>query len=1436
MPGESRLAGVGFLVGAKDDGATEVFDDTAESADRMADAAEQAGDRGSRGMDRLGRAIEGINAFNLANISSTLDDIAERAGLGVGAQATALESFGAQFGQTARAAEARLGSMSGAMAAHRQEVSSLAYTYGVSGDEMFAAMAPLSRLGVDINEVFGENSARALAGHLQAGIISGQAFGGVLAELVGVYELQADEAGNMVNSLTAIGDRFGFVAEIGQGLPAIMDAIRPVAARYPNIAEDVDGVATSIARLAAGMVNMGMAPEAALQAATQTFSSLSEQRDAFTDLVTGVSAEFPDMAQQIGISSGDIEGSIAAVMSSPVEFARNMGQLLGSMDEADPFAQRLAGTLRQISPELLNIVRNTAEGGDALAQATEPIEGVEDAFSRAGRAALTSTLTFADSLERMRDAHATRMNDIGRRLVPDFVKRQREAYRDVGDRMEHLAAQDGPMGALTRGFLRVRTFGLVQGLLPGLGALTAGLGDTAAAAGPVLAAMRDTGLTGAFSKAFQSAGKLTGASRLLGASFSWLGPVTLLAGAGYLLYRNWDRLSGMFDELADSLEKMASKFYNWARRIDWEDLGDQFISGILSLFTGMGQTAEDEAPSTGARIGMAMADMLETAAGMTVRFARGMWDRIVEWILDPPDIESQVSRGAAALGTSIGAALGVGMLTPLRGGIIRTFGRLFTGFGDIMTGGPGARLAGRGLRTLLRRIPYVGAILGVLFDLPDIIASFQTGGIVAGLRETFGSILNGLLLGIPQMIQEFTGTNIIDRVFDFLFEGLNIGNVMEAIEGGQIGRAILEGILGATGGGFSRMLWESIFGEGSMDEVMGAAGGALEGVGAIFMEVFRAIGDVYNQTVEPVWSAMQEAGGQIGDIFSQLWNDTLSPLFSDITGAFAGVFGGGGDADGIVSGFENAEASARGFAEVAGDWIRNNVTPAILWLADNVIPLVVRGVELFAAGVRAAVGFFRTAWPVVVEAFNRTRDVVMTVATAVWDFWEENVFPTIESIRNAWTNLMDAIVPAATSAFDVISGVITWWWENVTQPYLGALWSFWSWVVGRVVDYWEWAYNNISGVVTWWWENVTRPIFGFLLDFWTSVVGGIWSAGRSVFNFLSEYITNRINDAGDSFAVLGATWEGVKNVLAAGFRVIAAEVNRWLVVPFVRLQGTLTGMAEAVHLAFLRVKAGVLELFLSIMRGFQNMVRNLPGGDRLASFFAAPIASIEEKQREITGRGGEISRYEATIAQGRRRRQAEIDAANERARTAREGLAGAVGDVAGTAARVLLERRQERERARQAREEERQRNERMDRASEEEQARRAREARERRRAADQRREATQAAQEEERAAAAQTAQDARDERRTARAATDASRERERQERERQERRGRGARRAQARSGPTQQEMTEAMTEAIQSGPGSSSDNPTHVVIEQVANRAYRAGQSAAPTQPRYENL
>jgi len=1412
---QGRLVGVGFLVGAKDDGASETFDNVAESADRTADAAEDAGERGGRGVGMLKRALEGIASVNLANISSTLDSIADRAGTGVGAQATSLEQHSAQFNQTARLAEARLGSMGGALRAHRGEVSSLAYAYGVSGDELFNFMAPLSRVGIDIEDL--GVSTRGLAGHIQAGTINAESMGAAMAELATTYELGAEGAGSILNQVMALGDEFGTTAASAQAFPGIMDTIRAAAARFPVIAEDVEGVSMSIVGLGNAMSNLGMDPSRAFTAAQATFSALAESRGALTDLITGVGSALPDMATQLGIATSDIGGSIESILEDPLTFAANMGIAMREVGESTVMGQRLVRTLGEISPELLQVARDASQGGDAIARVQEPLENVEGAFDRAGRAALTSTLTFSDQLERMRDSYTTRLNSIGRATDTGFVQRQADAYKRVGDRIEDFAGRSGPLGALTRGFLRVRTFGLVQGLIPGLGALGEGLGDTAEAAGPVMRVMGDTGLTKSFSGLFQAGGRLAGVTRILGTTFlGVLGPIALVAGAGYLLYRNWDKLGEMWRGLGDSIDDLSVKFQNWVDRIDWQDMGDRVVSGVIAFFDRIGSASEEEAPNTAGKIADAFKSMFESAAYMVGGLAVGMWDRIIEWITNPPNIAAQVTRGAQALGAMVGSVLGIGMLTPLRKNIVSAFGRLFGGFGDIMTGGRGI-MGGAG--TALRRIPYVGAIIGVLMDLPQIIQGFQTGGIITGLRELFESVVDGLLMGIPSLVGRLTGTeNIVESIFDFLFEGLNIANIQEAIDGGEIGRAILESLMAISGGGFGRMAWNTIFGEGAGDAIMTGMGGVMEAIGSIFTEVASA----YTTVVGPVWDALQEAGGEIMAIFGQLWSDTLQPLFNDIWGAVSPVTevfdDMGNKVDDIAGAFDNAEGGVRGFAEMAGDFIRNNVAPAIIWLAENAIPLVVSAVEIWADRLRGLVDFWRSAWPTIETVFGHIQEGFSVIGDAITFWWENVASPIIDMWVSVWDGAVEHVFPLVEEGFKIIGDAVTWWWDSVTMPVLRELRGFFTFVMDIIEAAGRWVFNALGEHVTWWWENVTRPVFNTLRVFFSAVVTDIMDAGRFAFDFLATHITSKIEQAAVSFEILRTSWDLVKNVLSTGFQEIGAKIQRFLTIPFIRLTGTIVGMVDMIRLAFIGVKEEILGMFLTIMQGFRSLVADsgIPFAGTIASALDDPIAAIEGRISGITNQEtGERAVLQRQINAENARRQGEIDTRNAEVDALEERRLAAQAALNDAGANIQTQRRQESEQraaivAAAAIADER--------AAEQ----RTREAQQEREDADARRQQARAGRITDREIAAAATEEERVALTAARAETD---ERRATEAAAAARRGGGARRAAQRSGPSAADIASGLAEAMASGPGSSSNNPNHVVVDGVS-------PNAQTTQPR----
>ena len=137
--------------------------------------------------------------------------------------------------------------------------------------------------------------------------------------------------------------------------------------------------------------------------------------------------------------------------------------------------------------------------------------------------------------------------------------------------------------------------------------------------------------------------------------------------------------------------------------------------------------------------------------------------------------------------------------------------------------------------------------------------------------------------------------------------------------------------------------------------------------------------------------------------------------------------------------------------------------------------------------------------------------------------------------------------------------------------------------------------------------------------------------------------------------MLGAAWEATKTVLATGFRLIAAEVNRYLIIPFLRVRNTMGGIATTMREAFLRMKLAVVGVFETILQQMQAMFQALPGplaafGRSLASGLQAPLTSVQDTMRDIRG---EITTTNRTFEREEQEREAMIAQAEERAAQAR---------------------------------------------------------------------------------------------------------------------------------------------------------------------------------------
>ncbi len=705
--GMGKLLGVGFLFGARDQGASRVAGEVADGLDRVADSARETG-RASSSLQRLGNAIGALNFLQLDRIGDRLEDIADRAG--IHAQDTGLESFGVEFSNTFRRATVGLGPFREEVDAMRGQISGLAYSLDVDANEMISAVTAIARSGNHLQDF--DIDLRTVAGSIQANILSGEQLGTMLSELSEGYELGTHGATALVDRVTAIGEAFGEGAAAVRRLPEIISAADPILARFAGLS--IEDVTESVTRLSVAMSRgLGVSFEEASQDAITLFTSLSEARGQITDLVTGVGSEFPNLMTELGIATGDIDEAMQTILSDPLTFADRMRTMMSTMDRTSPAFARLQSSLADMPANFRFLVTGGEEAGAALAAAQQPIANFEGAFQRMAHSGAGTARTFGESMERLEDGFRTRLNSMTSITTREVLGRQRNAFRRLGDTIHDFASgsHGGSLAFLTNAFLNVRRYGIVHGLLPmltdGLGRafpglaahieevspllaeLGSGFAEAAVSAGPMILAMSQLGVFRGFSGAINMvSGSLTG---MLG---PWgIAIAAIAAGIGLIAY-NWDtvgpilsNLGPYIDEGMDELLGMSEQFADWVASIDWEGVGadigtslNEAMAVAVAIFTGaawetdLGESFVQILQNT---IGQADKIVLGLISGL---FGDSIWGDIFTFLFDTSGLGA-ITRAldAGSLGEALlqilytGFTMALGPLGLIVGGLLREY-------------------------------------------------------------------------------------------------------------------------------------------------------------------------------------------------------------------------------------------------------------------------------------------------------------------------------------------------------------------------------------------------------------------------------------------------------------------------------------------------------------------------------------------------------------------------------------------------------------------------------------------------------------------------------------------------------------------------------------------------------------------------------------------
>lgn len=561
--GMGRLLGLGFMFGAKDKGAVKVTKEIGGGFEAMGDSIGAVG-KETTGLLKFGNVINSLNFLQVHKLTDAMEGLAQKAGLGDAAQANQIESWGIQFGKSYREATAGLGKFKGAVDAYKGAISGTSFTLEVDAGEMTKAIALITKTGNKLED-YGLN-VRQVGGLMQSGILNGEQLANVLTGLSEGYELGAEGAGKLLDEIAKIGEMSGAGADAIRMMPDALKAADAAIAGLPDgMAGSVEDTVKSLNILAASTQKVLGGPyEESFQAATDVMQMLTDSRKELARTFTGLGGEFPELTSRLAETYGSVDKAFEVMSGDPALFVEEMQKIYSTLDETRKF--RL---LEQLPESMKFMVKAGAKGADTIKSMRGPIEGASGALGKMAKAASGSTRTFAEQMDLLEERFSNKLNKMTSQTDQAVVKRQKKAWDRLGKTLENLRKKGGPIAGVLQLFLDIRRHGFVHGIIPSLekvseqggllgkfagwmmkvAPLTEGWGegiiDLVTSLGPMIIALK---YLGGFEKVSGMFGKLGGVTKILSPQ------MMLFAGAGYLIYKNWDSIKPMFEGIWDVLK------------------------------------------------------------------------------------------------------------------------------------------------------------------------------------------------------------------------------------------------------------------------------------------------------------------------------------------------------------------------------------------------------------------------------------------------------------------------------------------------------------------------------------------------------------------------------------------------------------------------------------------------------------------------------------------------------------------------------------------------------------------------------------------------------------------------------------------------------------------------------------------------------------------
>ena len=1123
--------GLRYLFGAKDDGVEASMRSTRTG---LADI-EEGADRSTAGAKRLGLALGSLGLIKLDQISDGIDSL----GRGVdgfvssvqgGELDSAIDMMAIDFDKGFAGMAAKAGLFGKDMRAAEREIFGAAFALNEDAASAGEAFLALKKQGITAQDLLGDEADfKDVIRVLDVTGLEAAELAEVFQSLSKSYSFGAGGAREFLDELTQQSTAYGLGTEAFATLTSQMETMDSAFSKtFMSEGPDaVRGAAKGMLELAAAMVEAtGVDPQSAMTQSIELFSKLQEEANVLPSMMAGMSSEFGNIANEIGIiKPGGFQEALEMIKDGakdPASFAKSMGSLYDMIakeggPKSEVMLQRMSAMISEnLGPDFVFLAESGMNVARVLEGLPDPAEAGIKSLRELGREGHRTGLGLEGGLERVRMAFDDTFKNISDVQTGAFVEKQTEAYGKLGKRLTEWGDRKGPLGFV---ITRMSLFSRVgaAALLPmnemgaAIGMLGAGMVDLATTMLPLVALLSSMGLN-------------FGA---IGAKLAFLvkGPIAMVRFALYPLIALLGTLSTPVLVVIGVVAALAAAF-----------------GGLYLAMTGkLGKKLKT--------FGDWVGEKLSAGFGKAADFLNGLSDRMEK--LDPKKLVDAMMGGIRkAVDAVRGAFSGGGDRTTvdsISGAASAFWEALVRVFGE------SARLASGLVREISGRIydavsnfdwrqSATGVVDGI-YDavsslsgrIYDAVSSFDWSRAATGVVDGFVSAVGSLSGRIHDAVS--AGTSFRDRIADWvLLTVMTIdwkGLFTRAFDGARAGVGMITGLLATATSTLRSIKWGELgdkIGSSVMDSVIKIGSSVMDSV----ISALRAVGTGILAVGYMVWQLLQVAWDTMST--KQFWVDLGNMLIERLRFAFTLTQSVRKFVVGLGIGIMRSLIGAL-FGEAAGDAFATKAHA----IFDKVFGWMDSAFELFVVGLRyagAAVAF-------VVKWIGKGLVFLWGVVKWVGEKIGVVMHYVWEGLKIVWEGLKIVGKVAMAIGGKVVS-MFKFVWGAIKK-------------VGEGIWF---VLKKVGGMFAWLWNKAGEGI-----DQLKAGIGHLWTSMQPVFDFLKGVVDMAIAKFGqirDTVYGMAQYFRSLWDVMFAGGLDMVLGIVDLVVSRFQGMKAVLTGVWDSV--------------------------------------------------------------------------------------------------------------------------------------------------------------------------------------------------------------------------------------------------------------------------------